>query len=454
MNVLYNGEYTDFDITTNPNWKDMLARQEEFYPQWEGKIYGDFEIVKIEWDWGEGHQRALLRCIHCGAEKYTNNPRAFRRGSGVGRKCDCQKPPRIEKPKKENIQYSAFVGEERNGFAVFKYNPRRGFLVCCVECGKEKWVTGKEFVNGNVTCNHKKTTVYGEELIGKEFGDLTVIEKRGAVYLCRCKCGFEKELEPTVFVRGYTKTCGRPECEFYTKRLGGGVAAKRRRAGLDFEHKLQDIFEQAGYEVTRTPDTGDYGVDFIAVINGEKWAFQCKKSKKPANVHSVLEAYAGGRFYDCTRFCVASPSGFTTNAQNCADKLGVQLETDRFRFNVPINENAAELLKTPKLFSPTKKEREWTVNGITKPVSEWCEEYNVSTKQISYRMSLGMTLAEALNYIRPKGRIMVEINGEIKPKKEWCEEFGISVQAYDYRVGTGKMTPYEALTTPLHQKKT
>lgn len=451
MNVLYNGEYKDIDITTTHCWEDLLAKQQKFYPQWEGKVYGDFEIVKIEFDWFLSTQRALLRCIHCGAEKYTNNPREFRRGKGISQKCKCQKPQKIEKIKKEVIKYSDYVGEERNGFVSLKYipNKNKGMLVCCTDCMNEKWTTGKDFVNGDITCTHKKTTIYGEELIGKQFGDLTVIEKHDAVYLCRCKCGFEKELEPTSFVKGYVKTCGRAECEFYRERQGGSnTGTIRRQKGLEFEHKLQGIFEQAGYEVIRTPDSHDYGVDFIVIINGEKWAFQCKKSKKTASTHAVLEAYAGGRFYDCTRFCVVSPSGFSTNAMRCAAKLGVQLETEKFRFNIDLNKNTKELLETADCVVPRKKVKKWAINGIIKTTHDWCKEYGVTPKQVEYRMSNGMSLIDALEYGNPKGRTKIEINGKLKTKIEWCEEYDISTQLFDYRTKSAKMTPYEALTTP------
>lgn len=451
MNVLYNGEYKDIDMEKSlPNWKVLLAQQEKFYPQYEGKKYGDFEIVKIEWDWFLQKQRALLRCIHCGFEKYTNNPREFRRGKSVSQKCDCQKQQKIEKPKKEIINYSDFVGEERNGFVSLDYvvGRKKGMLVCCTECMKEQWVYGKNFLNGNITCNHTARTVYNGDLIGKQFGDLTVIKKTyGEVYLCRCSCGVEKEFERYRLLGGTAKTCGRSECKFHIKRNGSAAGEKRRLEGLEFEHKLQDKFEQAGYEVIRTPDSHDYGVDFIVFINGEKWAFQCKKSKAPATVHAVLEVYAGGRFYDCTRFCVASPSGFTTNAMRCAAKLGVQLEKDKFRFNVDRNENATELLKVANYSVAQVKRKIWEINGITKPLIEWCKEYGVTPRQIEYRMSNGMTFIEALNYTNYTGRTKIEINGETKTKKEWCEKFGVSTQLYDYRTKNGRMTPYEALTT-------
>lgn len=444
MTVLYNGEYTDFDITTLPCWEDKLAKQQKFYPQWEGKVYGDFEIVKIEWDWFLSKQRALVRCTHCGAEKYVNSPKNFRKGN-ISQRCECQKPKKIENPKKEIIKYVDFVGEERNGFLALKYVPQRGMRVRCLQCQNEKWAMGKDFLNGSVTCSHKKA-IKDEDVIGKRFGNLTVLERRGSVYLCKCDCGFERELAGYKFVGGYTQTCGRSGCEFHKNRVGDTRCAERRKKGLDFEHKLQDIFEQAGYEVIRTPDSCDYGVDFMANILGEKWAFQCKQNKTATNSHAVMEVYAGGRFYDCTRFCVASPSGFSHNAMKMAAKLGVQLETNKFTFGVKLSDNTAQLLETANYACSGQKE--WTINGVTKTRSEWCKEYNVTRGQVAYRVSKGMSPIEALTYTKPRGWTYIEINGVTKTKIEWCEEYGISTHLFDYRTKQGGMTPYEALTTP------
>lgn len=443
MKVLYNGEYTEFDITTVPQWENLLQQQKAFYSQFEGKIYGDFEMVKIEWDWFLRKQRALLRCVHCGFEKYANNPREFRRGKSTSQKCQCQKPQKIEKPKKEVVKYSEYIGEYRHGFYCVDYTPGKGMLVRCWECDKEKKVTGKDFVEGRITCDHKNEEK--EDVIGKTFGDLTILEKRDSVYLCRCACGFERELERYRFVNGITRTCGRPECEYHIKRRGSVEAEKHRKEGLEFEHKLQDVFENAGYEVIRTSDSHDYGVDFIVFINGEKWAFQCKKMKVAATAHAVMEVYSGGRFYDCTRFCVASPSGFTSQAMKMAAKLGVQLETNEFRFNVSLNENTVELLKIANYTASGKKEKEWTINGVTKAKSEWCKEYNAIPRQVEYRISNGMSVIEALTYVKPIKTL--EFDGVTKTLNEWCKHFGISKPLYDYRIQCG-MTPYEAFTTP------
>lgn len=50
--------------------------------------------------------------------------------------------------------------------------------------------------------------------------------------------------------------------------------------------------------------------------------------------------------------------------------------------------------------------------------------------------------------------VLVEIKGVLKHKRDWCAEYGISTRVYDHRVNNEKMTPYEALTTPLHKKTT
>ena len=131
-----------------------------------------------------------------------------------------------------------------------------------------------------------------------------------------------------------------------------------------------------------------------------------------------------------------------------AAKLGVQLETDKFTFGVKLSENTTQLLETSKYPISSQRGREWTINGVTKTMVEWCKEYNLSYSQVENRLLRGMSYIEALTYKKPRGKANVEIDGVTKTKIEWCEEYGISVQLYDYRTKQGGMTPYEALTTP------
>jgi restriction system protein len=287
---------------------------------------------------------------------------------------------------------------------------------------------------------------YDESLIGQKFGHLTAVKKLGRYFRFSCDCGFEKTLRPTDVCRGAIISCGRSECKHHIERGINTEALKAREEGLAFEQHLADVFEKAGYVVTRTPDSGDFGVDVIVEIKGEKWAFQCKKLKVPAGVRGVAEVYAGGRYYDCTRFCVASPSGFTRQAKAMAAKLGVQLETNVFHFNVSAEQNAAELLQTHISKYEYTKKVIWEIDGIPKPAEQWCKEYGISKKTVESRIRGGMDLKTALTKPLYGGRVMIEINGVVKSKLEWCKEYGVSTQLYDYRTKQAGLSPFEALT--------
>jgi hypothetical protein len=227
------------------------------------------------------------------------------------------------------------------------------------------------------------------------------------------------------------------------------MRAEAHREGLAFEKRFAAVFEKAGYRVIKTPDSGDFGVDVIVEIKGERWAFQCKKLKKPAGVRAVAEVYSGGRYYDCTRFCVASPSGFTQQARMMAAKLGVQLEDKSFHFNVSIEQNAVELLQTTLTKYETSRKVMWEIDGIVKPADHWCKEYGVSRNTVVSRVKTGMDLKTALTKQRYGGRVMVEIDGVVKSKREWCEEYGISTQLYDYRTKQAGLSPIDALTSEI-----
>ena len=153
MVVLYNGEYKEFDITSVPNGEYMLKEQNKKYPFWEGKVYGDFEILKIEYDWYLSVQRGHLRCVHCGEEKIINNPADFRRGKGASQHCKCQKPPskKSQKNKKEPIAIPPNKGEIVNGFEAVLYQKNKGVRAKCTKCGKEKWCKISSFarISGN-----------------------------------------------------------------------------------------------------------------------------------------------------------------------------------------------------------------------------------------------------------------------------------------------------------------
>ena len=281
--------------------------------------------------------------------------------------------------------------------------------------------------------------------VGARVGSLTSLGRgKGKMFRFRCDCGTEIEQRPTdVFRFDTVKSCGRPDCKYHAYWLKHGN--EKRLAGIAFEHECAAEMEQQGYSAELTQETGDYGVDFFAVVNGERVAFQCKRLKQPSMVKAVQQVYAGGRYYDCSKFVVVSPSGFSHSAEIMASKLGVQLELNLQNFRLKsLRENKID---TQKVTTFSGRSLVWEIDGVSKTAEEWCREHGITRTAVVTRIKRkGMDLKTALTTPTYGGRAMVEIDGVVKSKKEWCEGYGISPQLYDYRTKYGGLSPIEALT--------
>ncbi len=96
--------------------------------------------------------------------------------------------------------------------------------------------------------------------------------------------------------------------------------------GLSFEKYTADMLARLGYKkVKLTPASGDFGVDITAELNGEKWAFQCKRYTGNLGVKPVQEVFAGAVKYRALKAVVVTNSYFTDAAQELADDTGVIL---------------------------------------------------------------------------------------------------------------------------------
>lgn len=98
------------------------------------------------------------------------------------------------------------------------------------------------------------------ELVGKEFNNWTVLEyvktiktttKRNIIaynkiWLCRCKCGVEKEVRQSSLISGKSKSCGK--CGFYKyKKLPNFIAIKRK---LFSQYKRHAIRRNYSFDIT------------------------------------------------------------------------------------------------------------------------------------------------------------------------------------------------------------
>jgi HJR/Mrr/RecB family endonuclease len=95
--------------------------------------------------------------------------------------------------------------------------------------------------------------------------------------------------------------------------------------GLSFEKDILEFYRTAGYSVSETSSTGDFGIDILAQSNVEKIGIQCKNHSGMVGVEAVMQAHSGGNYYDCSRFIVYSTNGFTPAALEMASKLRVEL---------------------------------------------------------------------------------------------------------------------------------
>ena len=95
--------------------------------------------------------------------------------------------------------------------------------------------------------------------------------------------------------------------------------------GLDYELYVEKYLQKLGYNVTRTPKTGDQGVDLIAEKDDDRKAIQCKYYSKPVGNKAVQEVIAGANFYQCTSAAVISNSSFTKAARQLAENSGIEL---------------------------------------------------------------------------------------------------------------------------------
>ncbi len=96
--------------------------------------------------------------------------------------------------------------------------------------------------------------------------------------------------------------------------LQSGMAAIDMMRGVDFENYVAARLGNAGFAVSTTPFTGDYGVDLIAKRGAECIAVQCKRYGKPVGVAAVQQVVAGALHYHCTSSMVVSNQEFTREA--------------------------------------------------------------------------------------------------------------------------------------------
>lgn len=109
------------------------------------------------------------------------------------------------------------------------------------------------------------------------------------------------------------------------RRPDASMAAIDAMTGTEFEDYVAARLRRAGWEVTFTSVTGDYGVDLIAEKDGKSVAIQCKRHGNTVGVAAVQQVVSGARHHGCTKSIVVSNQEFTQAAKQLAFTHGCQL---------------------------------------------------------------------------------------------------------------------------------
>lgn len=109
-------------------------------------------------------------------------------------------------------------------------------------------------------------------------------------------------------------------------QLDAAMAVVDAMDGRDFEQFCAELLERCGYKsIHVTKDSGDQGVDIIAIKNGVRCAFQCKRYSSKLGNKPVQEVHTGKQFYSCQKGIVITSSYFTRGAEDAARRVGVEL---------------------------------------------------------------------------------------------------------------------------------
>ena len=136
---------------------------------------------------------------------------------GYRKSCGCLNKP----PLKD------YVGKRFGKLVVKKYEGKWGGLHhwrCICDCGNETVVGQTNLKNGHTKSCGCLGNPPPKDILGRHFGDLTVIAydgNRDGTYFwrCRCKCGKETVVRQNNLLLGHTKSCGCRQKKVYIENL-------------------------------------------------------------------------------------------------------------------------------------------------------------------------------------------------------------------------------------------
>lgn len=240
------------------------------------------------------------------------------------------------------------------------------------------------------------------DMTGKHYGRYTVLEYAGqnkdhkAVWKCRCDCGVIKNVTGKDLRSGNTKSCG---CYNFEKRSENPALWKPVH-GLSNHPLMQvwaDVKQRCYNEKSKAYKWyGERGVklceDWMAFKNFYDWA--------------IKNGYKSGLTLDRI-----DPNG-DYSPDNCR-WVNMKIQQNNRRNNKLLN-----------------------INGVTKTMSEWADEYGADYILVKSRISAGWEPERALSQ-RKNDAATITIGEETKTFKEWSEISGVNRSTIEDRIKHG-----------------
>lgn len=85
------------------------------------------------------------------------------------------------------------------------------------------------------------------------------------------------------------------------------------------------------------------------------------------------------------------------------------------------------------------KNRPITIDGVTKMMTEWADEYGIDRASFHYRLKVGWTGDKLLS--SPRAKILVTIDGITKPAVQWARQIPMCLTGFMHRVSVGETGP-------------
>lgn len=238
-------------------------------------------------------------------------------------------------------------------------------------------------------------------LLGKRFGNLTVIADAGTIEMwngkysawhCKCDCGNEVDVITHFLVNGHKKSCGcrRSEC---LREIASTHKLSKTRA-----YKIYYGMQQRCYNPKNTAYEryGGRGIDICPEWLGEDGFLH---------------------FYE---WCLSH--GYREDAK------GYELTIDRIDGSKGYSPDNCRWATWSEQTNNTTQNVHLEYNGETHTLAEWAKITNQTYAQIQHRYYRGLPTEVVLGFSDLPNARKLNVNGEIHTLKEWSEITGISYQ--------------------------